>query len=116
MPIRVIGIDTPETVHPLKPIEPGGPEASQRARELLEGHTVVIHYDPDPNHGKWDKYARLLAYLDLPDGRDFGLLMIQEGLARAYPKYPFSRQQAYLEAEEIAQQNKVGLWVGQADP
>ena len=113
LPVRIIGIDTPETVHPFKPVEPGGPEASVRAKELLEGQTVTIHYDPDPKHGKWDKYQRLLAYLDLPDGRDFGLVMIQEGFARAYPKYPFSRQDAYLEAEQIAQQNKLGLWVEQ---
>jgi len=116
LPLRVIGIDTPETVHPMKPIEPGGSEASQKATELLEGHTVVIHYDPDPNHGKWDKYGRLLAYLDLPDGRDFGLLMIKNGLARAYPKYPFSRQEAYLAAERTAQQEKAGIWAGQYDP
>jgi len=114
--LRVIGIDTPETVHPLKPIECGGPEASQKARQLLEGQTVVIHYDPDPNHGKWDKYGRLLAYLDLPDGRDFGLLMITNGLARAYPKYAFSREYPYLAAERTAQQEKAGIWAEQYDP
>jgi len=114
--LRVIGIDTPETVHPFKPIESGGPEASQKARELLEGSTVVIHYDPNPKHGKWDKYGRLLAYLDLPDGRDFGLLMINAGLARAYPKYPFSRQDTYLAAERTAQQEKTGIWDDRDDP
>ena len=108
--VRIIGIDTPETVHPSKPVEFGGPEASNRAKELLEGQTVVIHYDPDPEHGKWGKYKRLLAYIDLPDGRDFGLVMIQEGFARAYPKYPFSRQESYLKAEEIAKHNKTNIW------
>ncbi len=114
--VRVIGIDTPETVHPFKPVEVGGQEASDRAKELLEGQTVVIHYDPDPKHGKWGNYKRLLVYLDLPDGRDFGLVMIQEGFAKAYPKYPFSRQELYLEAEQVAQQNKVGIWAEQSDP
>lgn len=114
--VRIIGIDTPETVHPSKPIEFGGPEASNRAKELLKGQTVVIYYDPDPKHGKWGKYNRLLAYLELPDGRDFGLTMIREGFARAYPKYPFSRQKAYLQAEQIAQQNKVGIWAERPDP
>ncbi|MCH7559255.1 MAG: thermonuclease family protein [Planctomycetes bacterium] len=108
--VRVIGIDTPETVHPFKPVEVGGQAASDKARELLEGQTVVIHYDPDPEHGKWGKYKRLLAYIDLPDGRDFGLVMIQEGFARAYPKYPFSRQESYLKAEEIAKHNKTNIW------
>lgn len=113
LPVRIIGIDTPETVHPFKPVEFGGPEASDRAKELLEGQVVTIHYDPDPKHGKWGTYERLLVYLDLPDGRDFGLVMIQEGFARAYPKYSFSRQKAYLEAEQIAKQSKLGIWAEQ---
>lgn len=114
--VRIIGIDTPETVHPFKPLEVGGQAASDRARELLEGQIVTIHYDSDPKHGKWGKYKRLLAYVDLPDGRDFGLVMIQEGFAKAYPKYPFSRQELYLEAEQIAKTNKVGIWAEQSDP
>jgi micrococcal nuclease len=98
--VRVIGIDTPETVHPTKPVEPGGPEATARAKELLEGQTVIIQYDPDPKHDRWDIYRRLLAYLELPDGRDFGLVMVEEGYAAVYTKYPFSRQDSYLEAAQ----------------
>ena len=114
--VRIIGIDTPETVHPFKPVELGGQDASNKAKELLEGQIVTIHYDPDPKHGKWDSYERLLVYLDLPDGRDFGLVMIQEGSAKAYPDYPFSRQELYLEAEQVARQEKVGLWAVQIEP
>jgi len=114
--VRIIGIDTPETVHPFKPVELGGQDASDKAKELLEGQIVTIHYDPDPKHGKWDKYQRLLAYLDLPDGRDFGLVMIQGGFTKAYPDYPFSRQELYLEAEQVARQEKVGLWAVQIEP
>ena len=40
--MRIIGIDTPETVHPSRPVEPYGPEATVRARELLEGKTVTL--------------------------------------------------------------------------
>ncbi len=108
--LRVIGIDAPETMHPARPIEPYGPEASARARELLEGQEVQVQYDPDPSHGKWGKYARLLAYIELPDGRDFGLVMISEGLARTYTEYPFSRMQRYLAAEAEAHKAGQGLW------
>ena len=108
--MRIVGIDTPETVHPSRPVEPFGPEASKRAAELLVGKTVRIHYDPDPKHDTWGKYGRLLVYLDLPDGRDFGLVMIGEGMARAYPKYPFSRSETYLAAEKKAREAKVGMW------
>ena len=101
--VRIIGIDTPETVHPSKAVEPGGPEASARAKELLEDQMVILHYDPDPNHDRWDKYGRLLAYLELPDGRDFGLVMVTEGYAAVYTKYPFSRQESYLTAAQESQ-------------
>ena len=108
--VRVIGIDTPETVHPAKPVEPFGPEASCRAKELLGGKTVRIHYDPAPGHDRWGRYGRLLAYVELPDGGDYGLVMVREGLARAYVKYPCSREKEYLKAESAARKARVGLW------
>jgi micrococcal nuclease len=57
--VRVIGIDTPETMYPGRPVEAFGPEATERAREVLDGRKVRIHYDPDPGHDTWDKYGRL---------------------------------------------------------
>ena len=107
---RIIGIDTPETVHPSKPVEYWGPEASARAKELLEGKTITIHYDPDPKHDTWDKYGRLLVYLELPDGSDFGLVMIREGYAKAYTKYSFSRQELYVSEMNRAMKAGVGMW------
>ena len=52
----------------------------------------------------------MLAYLSLPDGRDFGLVMIPEGLARAYIKYPFTRADQYVEAENRAKGAQLGMW------
>jgi micrococcal nuclease len=112
--VRVIGIDTPETVHPDKAVEPFGPEATARARELLLGRTVCIQYDPDPAHDRWDKYGRLLAYVQLPDGRDFGQVIVEEGLGRAYTKFPFSRQVQYVQVEATARENAIGLWAAGA--
>jgi micrococcal nuclease len=106
---RIIGIDTPETLHPSKPIEYFGPEASERAKSLLSGKTIKIQYDPDPKHDTWGKYGRLLVYIEL-DGKDFGLLMIQAGFAKAYPKYPFSRAKEYLAAEQAAKKVHAGMW------
>ena len=108
--MRIIGIDTPETVHPSRPVEPYGPEATVRARELLEGKTVTLEYDADPEHDRFGKYGRLLIYVRLEDGRDFGKLMVEGGFARAYPKYPFSRSEEYLAVEEMAKKAKKGLW------
>jgi len=108
--MRIIGIDTPETVHPSRPVEPYGPEATVRARELLEGKTVTLEYDADPEHDRFGRYGRLLVYLRLEDGSDFGKLMVADGFARAYPKYPFSRSKEYLAVEAVAKKAKKGLW------
>ena len=43
--VRYLGIDTPETVHPDKPVECYGPEASERNKELVEGKTVSLLQD-----------------------------------------------------------------------
>ena len=108
--MRIIGIDTPETVHPSRPVEPYGPEATVTARELLEGKTVTLEYDADPEHDRFGRYGRLLVYLRLEDGSDFGKLMVADGFARAYPKYPFSRSKEYLAVEAVAKKAKKGLW------
>jgi len=108
--MRIIGIDTPETVHPSRPVEWYGPEATVRARELLEGKTVTLEYDADPEHDRFGKYGRLLVYLRLEDGSDFGKSMVAAGFARAYPKYPFSRSKEYLAVEAVAKKAKKGLW------
>ena len=108
--MRIIGIDTPETVHPSRPVEWYGPEATVRARELLEGKTVTLEYDADPDHDRFGRYGRLLVYLRLEDGSDFGKLMVEAGFARAYPKYPFSRSKEYMAVEAGAKKAKKGLW------
>ena len=42
------------------------------------------------------------SHLKLPDGRDYGMVVVREGLARAYTKYPFSRSAEYVRAEQEA--------------
>jgi len=55
--VRLIGIDTPETVHPSKPVQHGGPEASRATKSLVEGREVQVEYDVQ----RLDKYRRTLA-------------------------------------------------------
>ncbi|WP_068256126.1 thermonuclease family protein [Janibacter corallicola] len=109
--IRVIGIDTPETVDPNSPVECGGPEASAAAESLLEGKSVrVVH---DASQGTRDKYGRMLAYLDLPGGTDFGEAMLRAGHAEEYTyDTAYERQGTYLEAEESARGAGQGVWGG----
>lgn len=57
--VRLIGIDTPETHHPSKPVQPYGPEAENFTRSQLDGKQVWLEKDVQER----DKYGRLLAYV-----------------------------------------------------
>lgn len=107
--VRLIGIDTPETVHPNKPVECFGSEASNRAKEILEGQYVKL--ETDASQGTKDKYDRLLGYLILADGRNFNKLMIEEGYAYEYTySIPYKYQEEFKQAEIDAKNNERGLW------
>lgn len=107
--IRLIGIDTPETVHPSKPVECFGLEASNKAKELLYGSKVSL--ETDDSQGVQDRYGRLLGYIILADGTNFNKLMIEQGYAYEYTySTPYKYQSEFKSAEQSARTNKVGLW------
>jgi micrococcal nuclease len=107
--VRLIGIDTPETVHPSKPVECFGKEASSKAKDVLSGEVVIL--ETDKSQGVRDKYDRLLGYLILPDGTNFNKMMIEEGYAYEYTySTPYKYQQEFQKAEKHARANKLGLW------
>src|SRR3712207_6257579 len=70
--VRVLGIDTPETVDPDKPVECWGPEATAFAEATLLGKAVTV--TGDPTQDAVDGYGRTLAYLTLPTGEDYSTL------------------------------------------
>ena len=107
MKIRLIGVNTPETVHPQKPVEYYGKEASAFMKSLLEGKNVILEYDVE----RKDRYGRTLAYVYLEDGTFVNALLVEEGYAQVatYPpnvKYAEKFSKLQREARE---QNK-GLW------
>jgi len=107
--VRVIGIDTPETVHPSEPVECGGPQASAAATRLLSGARVRLRFDP--SQGRTDAYGRPLAYLEAPGVGDFGLAMIRAGRAAEYTyDTAYARQTRYLVAQRTAQARHRGVW------
>lgn len=109
--LRLIGIDTPETVDPRRVVECFGKEASEKAKELLSGKRVRI--EQDLTQGELDKYGRLLAYVYLEDGTFFNEHMIKEGYAYEYTyNTPYKYQQEFKEAERQAQAQEKGLWAG----
>jgi hypothetical protein len=107
--VRVIGIDTPETVHPSEPVECGGPQASATADALLSGRRVRLVFDP--SQGRYDSYGRTLAYLEIPGAGDFGMQMIRRGRAAEYTyDTSYARQAGYQAAEQAAQSAARGIW------
>ena len=107
--IRLIGINTPETVDPRKPVECFGIEASNKAKELLTGKKVIL--ESDPTEGERDKYQRLLRYVWMEDGTFFNKKMISDGYAYEYTyDTPYKYQAEFKQAETEARLAKRGLW------
>ena len=108
--IRLIGLDTPETVDPRKAVQCFGQEASNKAKELLTGKMVTL--EADSTQGERDKYDRLLRYAFLEDGTLFNKLMISEGYAHEYTygSNPYKYQADFQAAEVEARENNRGLW------
>ena len=107
--IRLIGINTPETVDPRKKVECFGIEASNKAKELLTGKYVRI--EMDPTQGERDKYKRLLAYVYLEGGLFFNEYMIKEGYAYEYTyNTPYRYQTEFKKAQATAKASLRGLW------
>ena len=107
--LRLIGIDTPETVDPRKPVQCFGKEASNKAKELLTGKKVRI--EMDGSQGERDKYGRLLAYIYREDGLFYNKYMIAQGYAHEYTYDTLYKYQAeFKAAQKEAQDNQRGLW------
>ncbi|MGE7602199.1 thermonuclease family protein [Peribacillus sp. NPDC097675] len=106
--VRLLLIDTPETVHPSKPVQPFGPEASKFTKELLPAGSEV---EVETGIGERDKYGRLLAYFYV-DGKMVNKLLLEKGLARvAYVYAPNTKYLDELEAiQKQAQKKEVGIW------
>ncbi len=108
-PVRLIGIDTPESVAPDRPIECYGPEAKERAAELLPAGTLVrLERDVEAR----DKYDRLLAYVyRAEDDLFINLVLVQEGYAESFAYPPNTAHQASFDrAEAEAKAANRGLW------
>lgn len=107
--IRLIGINTPESVDPRRPVQCFGKEASMRAKELLGQSYVTV--TPDPTQDTHDKYGRTLAYIFMPDGTNFNLKMISDGYAYEYTYHSaYQYQKEFKAAEADAKANNRGLW------
>lgn len=93
--VRLLGVDTQESVHPNKPVEEGQLEQSQFTKEQLTGRLVLLTYD-EPNNNK-DFFGRILQYVWVIENDGTGILtiecynkiLIEKGFSEIYTKYKF---------------------------
>ena len=78
--VRLIGVDTPETKHPRKPVQHFGKEAYNFTWRMAEGKKVRLEFDQNQR----DKYKRLLAYVYLEDGTFLNAEIVKQGYGHAY--------------------------------
>lgn len=105
-PVRYIGIDTPETKHPSKPLQYYGKEASEANRSLVEGKEVRLEFDVQQR----DKYGRLLAYVYVGD-TFVNAWLVENGYAQILTIPPNVKyQDKFLELQKKAREEGRGLW------
>ena len=107
--IRLIGLDTPETVAADRPVECFGPEASARTQGLVEGGEVWLEYDDAS--GLTDKYDRTLAFVWLDSDTMLNELLIEEGFAEEVTYTDgYAHADEFRAAESRARDARAGLW------
>jgi endonuclease YncB( thermonuclease family) len=105
--VRVIGVDTPESVDPNRPDEPYGQEASDFAKHYLDGETVRLAGDAEAR----DRYGRMLAYVWLEDGTFWNALLVAEGYAQQLTIPPnVTYADLFRQLAREARQHDRGLW------
>jgi len=106
--IRLLGIDTPETVRPNTPVQHFGPEAGAFTKKTAGGKQIRVRLT-DNGRTRGDN-RRLLAYLLLDDGRMLNRLLVAEGYAYADPRYPHPLRSEFASIMAEARKARRGLW------
>jgi len=105
--VRLWGVDTPETKNERSPAMYFAPEASEFTKELTLGKDVRLYLDKAKTRGK---YGRLLAYVQLPDGRFLNVILVAEGYGYADLRFGHKFFHKYKRLEDAARRSKKGLW------
>jgi len=116
--VRLIGIDAPEHEDssrdrfyrrwhiPPRTLREIAAAGLKFQIKTVKGKIVRLTFDRE----KHDKYDRTLAYVILPDGRMLNRVLLEKGYATVFRRYDFRLKGEFLEAEERARENRVGLW------
>ena len=104
--VRLIGVDTPETVDPAEGVEPYGPQASEFTTRELSLRKVRLEFDEE----RMDQYGRPLAYV-YAGGSMFNEELVRKGYAQAYPYAPNTAHAAqFAAAQRGARAAGLGIW------
>jgi micrococcal nuclease len=109
--LRLMGMDTPETVDPRKSSQCFGEQAKDETKRL-EGHHVRVEFIPL----EWppvarDRYNRVLAYIFTEEEGNFNEWLVRKGFAHEYTfKGHYKYQGEFRAAQAEAQRNKLGMW------
>lgn len=106
--VRLIGIDTPESVHPDKPVEFYAMEAKNEIMRLLQKQEVCLSLDKYST--EVDKYNRILRYVYLRNWIFVNAELIRTWYAKAYVVFPFDFMQRFIVLEKEARSNKYWMW------
>ena len=108
--VRFIGLDTPETKDPRKPIQCFGREATAKMTEFAENKNIRLEFDK--TQGERDKYGRLLAFVYSEDNKNLAYEMIRQGYGNEYTynSNPYKYQNEFKEAARKAREENKGLW------
>lgn len=107
--VRLLAVDTPESVHPKKEVEYYGKEASDYTCNVLK-KANKIELEFDENSDKLDKYDRLLAWVFIDD-KLLQESLIEGGYAKVaylYGDYKYTTK--LQELQEIASNKNIGVW------
>ncbi len=107
--VRMLAVDTPETVHPTKGVEYYGKEASNYTCDKLT-NAKKIELEYDANSDKNDKYDRLLAWVFVDDEL-LQELLVENGYAKvAYLYDDYKYTNLLEEKQELASAKNIGIW------
>lgn len=107
--VRLLGVDTPESVSPKKEKNTKeGKIASEYTKKNLEGKDIILEFDVSP----YDRYGRLLAYVYV-DGICYNEKLLEEGYAKVMMISPnVKNSKYYRQIEKQAKENNAGFWNG----
>ncbi len=109
--VRLIGVDTPETKHPQKPVEYFGREASAFTKKMVQGRRVRLEFDQANSQiAHKDRYKTTLAYVFLEDGTFLNAEIVKQGYGHAYTRFPFKYLDEFRRYEREASKQHRGLW------